>query len=66
MKININNKMNFIKKLVSGKKLRHKEGNIDLDLSYITPRIIAMSYPASAVIQKLYRNTASEVERFLR
>jgi len=25
-----------------------------------------MSYPASSVIQKLYRNTAKEVERFLR
>ena len=32
--------MNWIRTLVSGDKIRVKDGNINLDLSYITDRII--------------------------
>jgi hypothetical protein len=39
--------MNVIRHLVSGDKYRVKDGEIDLDLTYITPKIIAM-------VHKLY------------
>lgn len=32
---------------VSKNKLRYDDGKFDLDLSYITPRLIAMAYPSS-------------------
>ena len=38
---------NFLRNLVSGKKIRYKEDGHDLDLTYVTPRIVAMSFPAS-------------------
>ena len=46
----------FIKKKVAGKRIRHYEGEYKLDLTYITPRIVAMSYPAEKLLQKIYRN----------
>ena len=36
----------MLRGLVAGKKNRYKQDGIVLDLSYITDRIIAMSYPA--------------------
>lgn len=54
----------YVRKLVSKKKRRFSEDGFDLDLSYITPRIIAMGYPASS-FESLYRNPKSEVRRFL-
>jgi phosphatidylinositol-3,4,5-trisphosphate 3-phosphatase/dual-specificity protein phosphatase PTEN len=39
--------MNWIRKKVSGKRNRLKEGEYDLDITYITDRIMAMSYPAT-------------------
>ena len=46
--------MNFIKnivrKAVSGKRNRLNENGYDLDLTYITPRIVAMSFPAAGTI----------------
>jgi phosphatidylinositol-3,4,5-trisphosphate 3-phosphatase/dual-specificity protein phosphatase PTEN len=50
--------------LVSRQKKRFNDGDFDLDLAYITPRIIAMGYPSSG-IEAAYRNPASEVQRFL-
>lgn len=41
--------MNYIREKISGKKNRLKQHNYNLDLTYITPRIIAMSYPASGL-----------------
>jgi len=33
--------------MVSGKRRRLVEANVNLDLSYITDRVIGMSFPAS-------------------
>lgn len=54
---------NPIRKLVSKKKIRFEFEGFDLDLTYITDRIIAMGYPADN-IEQIYRNPADEVKRF--
>eukprot|EP01130_Rhizamoeba_saxonica_P009275 TRINITY_DN3768_c0_g1_i2.p1 TRINITY_DN3768_c0_g1~~TRINITY_DN3768_c0_g1_i2.p1 ORF type:complete len:461 (+),score=122.39 TRINITY_DN3768_c0_g1_i2:37-1419(+) len=53
--------------LVSKKKNRFidKEHNFDLDLSYVTDRIIAMGFPASGK-EAMFRNPLPEVQRFYR
>jgi len=50
----------FIRKLVSGKRRRYIEGGYSLDLSYITDNIIAMSYPSHG-FESLYRNSIEKV-----
>ena len=50
--------------MVSKKKIRFKDDKYNLDLSYITPRIIAMAYPASGM-ESLYRNKMHDVCKFL-
>lgn len=58
---------NKLRSMVSGKKIRTKEDNFDLDLTKITPRIIAMSFPAATgTLQGLYRNRAVDVAEFLK
>lgn len=52
--------MNFLRKIVSGPKKRFEEDGYNLDLTYICPRLIAMSYPASG-IETLYRNSIDNV-----
>ena len=52
--------MNFIRKIVSGKKRRFNKDGFNLDLSYITPRIIAMALPATG-FSKAYRNKINDV-----
>ena len=52
--------MNFIREMVSGKKRRFENEKYNLDLSYITPRIIAMSIPSTGMA-KAYRNKIEDV-----
>eukprot|EP01016_Furgasonia_blochmanni_P054300 TRINITY_DN8932_c0_g1_i3.p4 TRINITY_DN8932_c0_g1~~TRINITY_DN8932_c0_g1_i3.p4 ORF type:complete len:170 (-),score=36.74 TRINITY_DN8932_c0_g1_i3:1083-1592(-) len=57
--------VDFLKELVSGKKKnRTKEMGFNLDLTYVCPRIVAMSYPASG-LEATYRNNINEVAAYL-
>ena len=52
--------MDALRRLVSGNRRRLIEGNYSLDLSYITPQIIAMSYPSHG-FESIYRNNITTV-----
>ena len=52
-----------IRGLVSKKKKRFQEDGFDLDLTYVTPRLIAMGFPSTG-IEGMYRNPMPEVQRF--
>jgi phosphatidylinositol-3,4,5-trisphosphate 3-phosphatase/dual-specificity protein phosphatase PTEN len=52
-----------VRGLVSKKKKRFTEDGYDLDLTYITPKIIAMGFPSSGR-EGLFRNPLPEVQRF--
>lgn len=49
---------------VSKKKKRFEKNGYDLDLVYLTDRIIVMGFPAVG-IEHMYRNPRSEIKRFL-
>ena len=57
----------FIKNKVSQNKRRYKDSNlsIDLDLAYVTPRIIAMAYPANGVAT-VWRNNIKTVAKLFK
>ena len=55
----------IIRNKVSGNRRRFKDDRYDLDLSYITETIIAMSFPASKVVERMYRNDINTVSKFL-
>ena len=54
---------NCLKRLVSKQKRRYQDNNFDLDMTYITSRVIAMGYPSTGC-ETLYRNSLSDVQRF--
>lgn len=56
--------MDILRSAFSQKKRRLIESGFNLDLTYITPRVIAMSFPASG-LSKLYRNSIDDVAKFL-
>ncbi|KAK7457270.1 hypothetical protein BaRGS_00039267 [Batillaria attramentaria] len=51
------------RQLVSQNKRRYQKDGFDLDLCYITERVIAMSFPSKGTMA-LYRNPVEEVARF--
>ena len=55
---------NCIKEMVSEGRIRMHKRNFDLDLVYITKRIIAMGYPATGC-ESFYRNSFKDVKKFL-
>ena len=53
---------NAIKKMVSKKKRRFEGEGFNLDLSYVTDRVIAMGYPSQRV-ESMFRNSLEDVRR---
>lgn len=49
---------------VSQNKRRYIDSHFDLDLTYVTDRVIAMSFPSSGS-EALYRNSIRDVGEFL-
>jgi len=56
--------MNIFRKLVSGRRRRFKQGSTDLDITYVTNRVMGMSFPASGM-EQIYRNNINDVGCFL-
>ncbi len=59
---------NALRTLVSQNRVRFVDeaARLNLDLAYITDRVIAMGYPAQAQsVEVLFRNSASDVKRML-
>eukprot|EP01126_Amoeba_proteus_P013777 TRINITY_DN15908_c0_g1_i1.p1 TRINITY_DN15908_c0_g1~~TRINITY_DN15908_c0_g1_i1.p1 ORF type:complete len:386 (+),score=77.67 TRINITY_DN15908_c0_g1_i1:84-1160(+) len=49
----------------TGDRFRYQQMGLDLDLAYITPRIIAMGYPATGAMS-MVQNSAVDVEMFFK
>jgi phosphatidylinositol-3,4,5-trisphosphate 3-phosphatase/dual-specificity protein phosphatase PTEN len=60
----MSNKYNPIKKEVSKNNNKYTKDGYNLDLTYITDKVIGMSYPASKTFEKIYRNDVNKVARF--
>lgn len=52
------------RKAVSGKKKRMIKEGFDLDMAYITPRIIVHGFPAHG-LEHMYRNPRYEIKRYM-
>lgn len=52
------------RQFVSQNKRRYQQSGFDLDLTYVTPRVIAMSFPSTGRMS-MYRNDIKEVARFM-
>eukprot|EP00211_Chloroparvula_japonica_P016492 CAMPEP_0119149450 /NCGR_PEP_ID=MMETSP1310-20130426/43350_1 /TAXON_ID=464262 /ORGANISM="Genus nov. species nov., Strain RCC2339" /LENGTH=190 /DNA_ID=CAMNT_0007141559 /DNA_START=30 /DNA_END=598 /DNA_ORIENTATION=- len=65
--IDSNESLTFTGKIrhkVSADRHRFQDGKYDIDLSYITPRILAMAFPGEG-IEKTWRNDINTVAEFL-
>jgi len=58
-------KANLLKRLVSKKKRRFQDSQFDLDMSYITDKVIAMGYPSTGM-ETLYRNDLQDIIKFFK
>lgn len=56
--------MNYFRKLVSGKRNRFVGDKFDLDITYVSDRVLGMSFPASG-FEQTYRNRIDDVVEFL-
>ncbi|OMJ88241.1 hypothetical protein SteCoe_9823 [Stentor coeruleus] len=54
----------FMKTLVSRKKKRFKNDQFDLDLAYISKRVIAMGFPSKG-LESIYRNSREDTLSFM-
>jgi len=54
----------WVRQVASGDSKRFQDGEFDLNLTYITGRIVGMGFPASGV-EGMYRNPIAEVAKFL-
>jgi len=52
------------RQLISQNKRRYQQDGYDLDLTYVTKRVIATSFPSSGILA-LYRNPIERVAKFL-
>ncbi|KAJ1432633.1 protein-tyrosine phosphatase-like protein [Ochromonadaceae sp. CCMP2298] len=52
------------RKAVSGKKQRIRKDGFDLDMAYVSPRIIVHGFPAAG-LEHMYRNPRAEIRRFM-
>ena len=57
-------KANIFKRLVSKKKRRIQTEHYDLDMAYITERVIGMGFPSTGC-ETIYRNSLSDLKSFL-
>ena len=57
--------MNFIRKILPGGAHRMESNGDSLDLAYITPRMMAFSYPSDKLIESLYHNSIDDVSKYL-
>ena len=55
-------KANLFKRLVSKQKRRFQDSTFDLDMSYITEKVIAMGYPSTGM-ETLYRNSLADITK---
>ena len=55
--------MNFIRSMIG--KHRLKSENKSLDISKITPRMYAMSYPSDSFFESMYHNDVDDIAEFL-
>ena len=55
----------IFKSAVSGNRNRYEDGEFNLDLTYITPKVIAMGLPATG-IHSLFRNSQADVIRYFK
>ncbi|CAF0865999.1 unnamed protein product [Brachionus calyciflorus] len=55
----------FVRRTVSQNRKRYVDDKYDLDLTYITDRIIAMGYPSDKLLQSLIRNQIEKVSKYL-
>ena len=55
--------MDWLRKIVSGKRNRFKDDTYNLDITYVTKRVLAMSFPASGM-ETMYRNNINDVSRY--
>lgn len=58
-------KKNIIKNLVSENRIRMTTSKYDLDLVYITKRVIAMGYPSTGC-ESIYRNSLIDIKNYFK